>query len=287
MHFPGDVRRSIERAAQTAGNIDLVLADNQLDSQIALDVADNLIAEKVDLAIEYQLDYEAGDLIMAKFQDAGIPVIAVDIPMVGATFFGVDNYRSGHMAGVALGKWIQEHWGGRFDRLIAVARRRAGPLPAARIRGQIDGVESVLGAIPPSKLSELDTSETSENVEEQTAALLSSLPEARLAFVTFSDTLALAVVSAGRRLHRQADMAVVGQGADRDVCAEMRLPDSPLIGATAFEPDKYGERIIPLALRILHGEPVPPAVYINHTFVSGCSERAGEQSAADATRIPA
>jgi ribose transport system substrate-binding protein len=207
--------------------------------------------------------------------------------MVGATFFGVDNYRSGHMAGVVLGKWMLEHWGGKFDYLVAVARRRAGPLPAARIRGQIDGVESILGEIPPAKLRELDTNGTSENAEEPTMALLNSLPGARLAFVTFSDTLALEVVAAGRRLHRQADMAVVGQGADRDVCAEMRLPDSPMIGATAFEPDKYGERIIPLALKILRGEPVPPAVYINHTFVSGHAESVSDLAISGATRIAA
>jgi ribose transport system substrate-binding protein len=35
---------------------------------------------------------------MEKFRAAGIPVITVDIPMVGATYFGADNYRAGHMA---------------------------------------------------------------------------------------------------------------------------------------------------------------------------------------------
>ena len=40
---------------------------------------------------------------MDTFQRAGIPVIAVDIPLPGATFFGADNYRAGRMAGEALG----------------------------------------------------------------------------------------------------------------------------------------------------------------------------------------
>jgi ribose transport system substrate-binding protein len=269
LQYAAEVRRSIERAAQAAAGIDLVLADNKLDSQVALSVADHLIAEKVDLAIEYHIDYEVGDLIMAKFQDAGIPVIAVDIPMVGATFFGVDNYRSGHMAGVALGQWIKTHWQGQMDYLIAVERRRAGPLPAARIRGQIDGVESVLGDIPQAKLLDLDVSDMFDKAGEQVAALLTSLPDARrLAFVTFSDTLALAVVAAGRSLHRQSHMAVAGQGADHELREEMQRRDTPLIGATTFEPDKYGEKIIPLALKILRGEPAPPAVYIAHNFVS-------------------
>ena len=54
--FAVDVRRGIERAAHEAGNIDLVLADNQLDGSVALEVADRLLAQNLDLVIEYQVD---------------------------------------------------------------------------------------------------------------------------------------------------------------------------------------------------------------------------------------
>ena len=67
--------------------------------------------------IEYQIDEQAGSRIMDYFRQAGIPVIAVDIPMVGATFFGVDNYRAGYLAGVALGDWTQ----GALGRLASTA----------------------------------------------------------------------------------------------------------------------------------------------------------------------
>jgi hypothetical protein len=110
MPFSIDVRRGIERAAQAAGNIDLVLADNRLDGQTALAVAERFTAQKLDLVIEYQIDEQIGSQIMDKFRQAAISVIAVDIPIVGATYFGVDNYRAGHMAGTALGNWILENW---------------------------------------------------------------------------------------------------------------------------------------------------------------------------------
>ena len=83
--------------------MDLIVADNQLDAECALGVADRLLAQRLDLLIEYQVDTRAGEVIMTKCRDAGVPVIAVDIPMLGATFFGVDNYRAGYMAGAALG----------------------------------------------------------------------------------------------------------------------------------------------------------------------------------------
>jgi ribose transport system substrate-binding protein len=274
--YAADVRRSLERAAQAVGGIDLIVADNRLDSRVALEVAGTLIAERVDLAIEYQLDHAAGDVIMAKFQDAGIPVIAVDIPMVGATYYGVDNYRAGHMAGVALGQWIARHWDGHYDRLIVLERRRAGPLAAARMRGQADGLASVLGPIPDDAIIALDCSEGRAETEAQVMELLRSLPVGlRLAVTPHSDTLALAAAEIGRALGRQADMAIVSQGADREVCAEMTRPDSPIIGGTAYYPEKYGEQLVTLALRILRGERVPPAVYIDHAFISRCEHATG------------
>ena len=71
MPFPVDVRRGLEQAAQDASNVDLILADNQLSGEVALRVADRLIAEGVDLVIEYQIDEKAGGLIMDKFNRGG------------------------------------------------------------------------------------------------------------------------------------------------------------------------------------------------------------------------
>jgi DeoR/GlpR family transcriptional regulator of sugar metabolism len=83
--FAVDVRRGLERSARQLSNIDLVVADNSLSGERALEIADNFIAKEIDLAIEYQIDAKVGSQLMNKYQRAGIPVIAVDIPLVGAT----------------------------------------------------------------------------------------------------------------------------------------------------------------------------------------------------------
>jgi hypothetical protein len=33
-------------------------------------------------------------------------------------------------------------------------------------------------------------------------------------------------------------------------------------------PERYGEKLMALALKILQGESVPPAVYMNHVFIN-------------------
>lgn len=268
--FAVDVRRGLERAAKEVSNVDLVIADNRLDPARALSIADNFIAKGVDLVIEYQIDARIGPMLMSKYHRAGVPVIAVDIPMVGATYFGVDNYVSGHLAGVALGQWIVRNWDGHFDHLFILAEPRAGSLPEARIHGQIQGLEEILGPIPTEKRLVLNSGNTSSASEVEVDRGLRECSEtARVAVVSFNDDAALGALRAVQKLQRVDQIAIVGQGADRLLRDEIRNAGSHVVGSTAFMPERYGVKLIELALRVLRGESVPPAVYMDHVFVDG------------------
>jgi len=266
--FCVDVRRGLERAAHETGNIDLIIADNQLNGDRAVEIADRFVEQDLDLIIEYQIDAQAGNRIMDRYRQADIPVIAVDVPMVGATFFGVDNYRAGHMAGAALGEWIQRAWGGQLDRLIVLEEPRAGALPGSRIQGMLEGVHSIIGEISADQRMTLNSGNTDEVSEAQLTEAVKHLPGLhRLAVLCFNDDAAMGALAAARKLHRENDVIIVGQGADRRVREELKKADSRIIGSTAYWPEQYGEKLIPLALKILRGEPVPPAVYMEHTFI--------------------
>jgi ribose transport system substrate-binding protein len=271
--FAVDVRNGLEQAAREAGNVELILADNKLDPEAAVQVARQFLSQDLDLVIEYQIDEQTGNRIINLFQDAEIPVIAVDIPMVGATYFGVDNYRAGHMAGVALGKWLRQHWEGQFDHLVILDEPRAGALPAARIQGQLDGLQSILGPVPQGKQVVRHSGNTRETSLQVMKSVLAGLPKtSRTAVLSFNDDAAIGALEAASDLHLEEQIAIVGQGADRRVREELRRPGSRIIGSTAYSPEKYGEKLIPLALRILRGESVPPAVYVEHTFIKAVSE---------------
>ncbi len=267
--FAIDVRRSLERAAADVGSINLVVADNRLSGEEALRVADRLLQRNIDLVIEYQIDYKAGNLLMDKFQQASIPVIAIDIPMLGATFFGVDNYRAGHLAGRALGTWIGQQWHGRIDHLLILEEPRAGSLPEARIQGQLDGLREAVPQLPAAEQTHfIDCGNTTAVSEAGVAKLLQTLPDSHhIAVISFNDEAALGALQAARQANREADVVIVGQGADRLVRGEIRNPQSRLIGSTAYMPERYGEKVIDLALKILRGESVPPAVYMQHVFI--------------------
>ena len=266
--FAVDVRRGLERAVNAFSNVDLIVADNNLSSAKALQIADEFIEQKVDLVIEYQIDETTGTILMNRFRENKIPVIAVDIPMVGATFFGVDNFQAGLMAGTGLGTWIQKNWQGTVDAVIILEERRAGPLPAARIQGQLRGLEQIIGPVERGKRYVRDSGNTTEKSYEQTITTLKELsPGTKVAVLSFNDDAALGALKALQECGWTDNAAIVGQGADRRIRAELSRQNPMVVGSTSFNPEAYGEQIMKLALSILRGEPIPPAVHIEHTFV--------------------
>ncbi len=262
-----EVRHGLERAAAEAGNVELVLTDNRESADAAVHNADVLIRAGVDLVIEYQIDEAVGNVLMDRFRAAGVPVIAVDVPLPGAVFFGVDNYRAGTLAGEALGRAIQERWQGRVDVVLALELPLAGPVPRARLQGQLDGLRRLV-PVARERVRFLDGGNVEATSNRAVGTLLSGLPgDARMAVVGINDETILGALAALLAAGRAAHALAVTQGLDRRAREELRRPDTPLIGGVTFHPESYGASLLPLALDLLQGRPVPPAVYLTHEFV--------------------
>ncbi len=265
--FAVRVREGIQKAAKEH-NVDLVIADNRLDGQTALNNANSFVTQGVDGVIEFQTDEKFGPEIMRKFNEAEIPVIAIDIPMPGATFFGVDNHRAGFMAGEGLGKWVKANWDGQVDALIMLELPQSGPVPAARMKGQRDGLESVIGIIPESKVKHLDSKQTLEEARKIVSDTLTTLPDARrIAVVCINDDTALGAINAAETAGRAEHIAVVAVDASDRGRESIRKPNSRQIGSTASFPEKYGEKLIPAIIRAIEGEKLED-FYTDHAFLT-------------------
>ncbi len=267
--FAVRVREGIERAAKSAGNVELVIMNNRMDGQTALNNADNFLVQSVKGVIEFQTDEQFGLAIMDKFNAEKIPVIAIDIPMKGAVFFGVNNTLAGRMAGEGLGNWIKKNWDGKVDALIMLELPQSGPIPAERMKGQRDGLESLVGKIDEATVKHLDSKNTLEEAHRLVKDVLSTLPDAKhIAIVCINDDTALGAIGAAEAAGRRKEIAVVAiDGSDRGR-DELKKADSPLVGSTASFPEKYGDKLIPLILKMVKGEQVPPQVYTDHVFLT-------------------
>ncbi len=264
------VRQGIEQAAKDAGNIELVLADNKLDGATAMANADNFILQGVDGVIEFQTDEKFGNVMMDKFRAEGIPVIAIDIPMPGATFFGADNYRAGYMAGEAAAKWINDNWDGQADAILVLELPQSGPIPAARMQGQVEGVqENIANPVPEDMIFRLDSKNTQDEAFRVVSDTLPKIPDAkRIVAVHINDGTALGTIAAFEAAGREDQLIAVSQGADPSAQDEWVKEGSRFLGDTAYFPEKYGSYIIPAMLDALECKPLPPSIYVDHVFIT-------------------
>jgi ribose transport system substrate-binding protein len=268
MPFARQVRHSLQTAAAKHSNIELLIRDNDLSRELALSNADWFVEQGVDVLLEYQIDYEAGNVMMDKFHRAGIPVIAVDIGMPGATFFGADNYRAGYMAGEYLGQWVREQWDLRFDILLRLEAERVGTASRARLQGAQDGFESVAGRVPGDRIRSLSSQTLIEESRAVTTEALASYdPDWRVAVIAVNDEAAVGALDAFEAAGRLHNVVAVGQNADEIGRAALQREGFPFVATTRYGPEDYGPKLLDLALKLCGHQRVPPAVYVDHMLV--------------------
>ena len=147
MPFALQVRLGLEQAAASQKNIDLLIRDNDLDRQRALDNVEWFIGQGVDLVIEYQIDAEAGNIDHGSFPPGrdpdhcgGYPAAGRDLLRRGQLPGGLHGRRRvGPLDSGALGRQLRPPG-------VPAGPARAGTTPAARLQGGQDGL--AVGARP-------------------------------------------------------------------------------------------------------------------------------------------
>jgi len=264
--FPREVASSLVRAAESA-HVELVVVDNRYNARTALRNADQLIREEVDLVIEFQADDAAAPAITRKFMEANIPMIAIDIPHPGATYFGANNYEAGLIGGRHLGRWANKHWEGVVEEIVMVEISRSGSVPQQRIGGMLAGINETLRHTETRTLH-LDGDGQFRTTLECIRKHLRTSKARRILVGAATDPSALGALRAFQEAGRIADCAIVGHNAEPDGRAELREPRTRLIGSVAYFPEKYGPGVIRLALEILARKATPPAIFIRHLLIT-------------------
>ena len=265
--FPREVVASLVRAAEIA-HVELVVVDNRYDAKTSLRNADHLIREEVDLVVEFQTDEAVAPAIARKYLEASTPMIAIDIPHPGATYFGANNYEAGLIGGRHLGRWASKQWQGLADEILLIEIARAGSVPQARIRGMLAGVNEILRLTDACRVIHVDGDGQFKTTLECVRRHLRASRANHILVGAATDPSALGALRAFQEAGRAADCAIVGQNAEPEGRTELREPRTRLIGSVAYFPERYGASVIRLALDILERKPTPPAVFIKHQLVT-------------------
>ncbi|MBV9085012.1 MAG: substrate-binding domain-containing protein [Acidobacteriaceae bacterium] len=265
--FSRDVSLSLQRAA-TAEGVELISLDNRYNPKVAQRNADLLIREKVDLVIEFQTDETIAPIVAEKYRQAKIPLIAIDIPHPGATYYGANNYEAGLIGGRHMGRWAKQHWNSEVDEIILLELTRAGSLPRMRLTGMLVGMKEVIPKLDGCRVIYLNGDGQFRESLQAVRGHLRGMRSKNVLVGAINDASALGALRAFQEAGRAQSCAVMGQNASPEGRAELREPGTRFIGSVAYFSEKYGDDLIRVALDILNHRSVPPAIFVKHQLIT-------------------
>ena len=272
--FTGVQVRDGFRLAARSLPIDLIFYDNRRDERTALANVEDAITRKLALYIHYGADAGTNGAVARRLSEVGIPVLAVNYPVPGAPLFTADHLAAGRIAGEALGAFSTRTWRGEPAAAAVLGAvsdaSRHGP---ERARGVAEGLARTLPGIA---LVPLDTQGNLAQVAPLVGRFVGAQARRKLLVAALDDATALAAKGVIEGAGRAADAAIVSHGADRSIrggATEKKEihPDnrgSIVIGSVGLYLDRYGYEVLPLAVRMLRGEPVPPRTTIRPVLIT-------------------
>ena len=252
---------------------EVVYCDNAFKADQAISCAELIVQQGADVVIESNWQSGAAAAVMNIFDEAGIPVMSVDVVHPNAIFLGADNYASGLVGGQAAAEHAKAL--GRCDDVSVLVGINPGEGDAAneRLSGFVDGVQTVCGALPKDRISdELIDAGTTDQALTIMTDWLTAHPSAGYVLATAIDDprgfgMSNALAQAGR------DGVAVGIGCDDIGVAATRTPveENNFLGCVAYFPEKYPDYAVSIAADILEGGSVPQEVHLDHVFLSAAS----------------
>ncbi len=268
MPYPEAVTQSVATAAAASG-VELIVLDNRYDPDIAIQNAEEFVAQKVDLVLEYQVEEAVAPRVAHIFKKAGIPLVAIDIPHPNATYFGVDNFESGYEAGALLAQYALVKWKEKVDWVLGVGFAEAGSFVQSRITGAFDGIRERVSYIPPERFVQIEGRGMRQPSQLAMTKFLAGYSNGeRILIAAATDSSALGILDAARQHGIETNIAIASQDCIPEVLNEMRSGKSAIIGSVSHEVESYGPRLIQLGISLMRGYTVPPYNYVHHRVVT-------------------
>ncbi len=264
------VSDSIRSSAYSAG-LELLVLSNRFSPKAAIDNAEIFVRERVDFVIEFQTSEKAAPTISSRLHEAGIPSLAIEIPHPDAYYFGANNYRAGVMAGHALAQACITRWDGRPDEVLLLELPAAGALPQSRLTGTLAGLRELLPQLPNQRVHFLNGRGRFENSLHATRRHLNRSTARRTLISAVNDECCLGALCAFGEAGRSDQCLAVGQNASIEARQEMRRSGARLVGSVGYFPERYGDAVISLALRILSGRLPPLATFVKHQMITAAN----------------
>ncbi len=217
-----------------------------------------VVQRKVSVAISWNPIVATMPAELKLYQDACIPLVRITFVQPGTVTFGPSNENAGKMAGEFLVRYIKKK--GWDPRTVTFAGAVV-PTVGAAINRRVTGCGKTLtDAFPQIKYDELNMGASPVTGQQVFTDWLTAHPAIgqgkHVVSCVVSDAWALGVINSLNAANRGGDAVVVSHGASADGVKAIK-GGTPLKASTFFDVGRYGNWVIPLALDVLAGKPVP------------------------------
>ncbi len=272
--FTDAVQEGLVKEAKLAGfkKKDIYILDNQHDTTVALKNANSMLSRGPDVFIEFQGDSKVNNIIADRFEKAGIPLIAVDIPIPGAPFVGVDNWKVSTMNGKHAVELVEKQWGGidAVDMILILETPQTGEVAMLRTEGFAREFKKAYGEKAEKKIVRKDIkTATADWAKKAMMDVLAQYPDAeKIAFICLNGPETIGAIGALKTAGRfdPKDIIHISNGGSR---SELKLlKKGEIDGSIAYFPEHYGRKLIPAALALANGKKVPPDIYVDLQYIT-------------------
>ncbi|MBU9739411.1 sugar ABC transporter substrate-binding protein [Diplocloster agilis] len=273
---------NIEKIAKEKGEelgitIKVIRVDNAGDGAKAVENVDNLILQGIDVLVEFNLDAAVNDTIYEKCQNAGIPVMAIDIPVGDAPYMGANNVLAGQLCGEALGDLVNENWEGKVDAVLFEHTPEAGEVVQTRMDSILDGLANKTDySVDDLKAITTTVSMKDDAIlaQQLCADFLTANPDkTHIVIGSINDIGAQGAFAAVQAAGREDDVFIVNHGVSvstRENIYTQENAGKPNCwrGGVSYFLERYGEYIVPGCIELVQGKtPAPESLLMDHLYI--------------------
>lgn len=267
-----------EYAEELGINIKVIQADNASDGMKAIEVCDNLLLQNIDVFVEFNVDAAINETIWEKCQEAGVPVMAVDIPVGEAPFMGANNAAAGRMVGASLGQLANENWGGNVDAILFEDLPAAGEVVQVRMNSIWDGIAEVTNYSVEelqAMTTRVDCNDDVIRAQQLCADFLNANPDKHNILIGCVDDMgAQGAFAAVQAAGREADCFIINHGVSVQTRENIyNQANSGELncwrGGVSYFLERYGEYIVPGCIEMAQGKtPAAESLLMDHEFIN-------------------
>lgn len=243
-----------EAAARRGWN--LVYVDNNADGQTAVSNAEYLaLRGDVEMVVNLNVDQSVGQTIMDILNEAEIGVIAVDIALPGAPFYGIDSGSMGTMTGEWMADWVKKNWGGECDYVVLITQIASGDEVQLRVRNTAVAMKNA--GIKIGQVVEIEGENDASIVQRRMTDFLTAHPrDEKIIVFTINENAGVGAQAAAETSGREKDVRIVSANCNADFTEMIYATkgQGSWFATNGNFPHLYGEETMQLMERVFAGE---------------------------------